>query len=76
MSKIDELIKEKCPNGVEYRPLWELTTWDKKFNAVDNSKQPKVLKYYYYLANDLKPLVKDDEIIHICVMFLFCSISK
>ena len=60
MSKIDELIKEKCPNGVEYRPLWELTTWDKKFNAVDNSKQPKVLKYYYYLANDLKPLVKDD----------------
>ena len=60
MSKIDELIKEKCPNGVKYRPLWELTTWDKKFNAVDNSKQPKVLKYYYYLANDLKPLVKED----------------
>ena len=59
MSKIDELIKEKCPNGVKYRPLWELTTWDKKFNAVDNAKQPKVLKYYYYLANDLKPLVKE-----------------
>ena len=59
MSRIDELIKEKCPNGVKYRPLWELTTWDKKFNAVDNAKQPKVLKYYYYLANDLKPLVKE-----------------
>ena len=60
MSKIDELIKKKCPNGVEYKHLWELTTWDKKFNAVDNAKQPKVLKYYYYLANDLKPLVKED----------------
>lgn len=59
MSKIDELIKEKCPDGMEYKPLWELTTWDKKFNAVDNSKQPKVLKYHYYLANDLKLLIKE-----------------
>lgn len=39
-----------------YRPLWSLTTWDKRFNAVDRLKQPKVLKYYYYLANDLRPL--------------------
>lgn len=59
MSKIDELIKEKCPDGVEYKPLWKLTTWDKKFNAVDNSKQPKVLKYHYYLANNLKSLIKE-----------------
>lgn len=60
MSKINELIKQKCPAGVEHRPLWSLTTWDKKFNAVDKLKQPKVLKYYYYLANDLKPLINDN----------------
>lgn len=57
MSKIDELIAELCPDGVRSRYLWELTTWDKKFNAVDNSKQPKVLKYHYLLASELKPLI-------------------
>lgn len=60
MSKLDDLIKEKCPNGVKFEPLWKLTTWDKKFNAVDSNKQPKVIKYYYYLANDLKPLIVDN----------------
>ena len=28
MSKIDELIKEKCPNGVEYKPLNELIDYE------------------------------------------------
>ena len=28
MSKIDELIKEKCPNGVEYKPLSELMNYE------------------------------------------------
>ena len=28
MSKIDELIKEKCPNGVEYKPLSELINYE------------------------------------------------
>ena len=60
MSEIDELIKGKCPGGVKFEPLWSLTTWDKKFNAVDNSKQPRVKKYYYYLANDLKPFISED----------------
>ena len=60
MSKLDDLIKEKCPNGVKFEPLWKLTTWDKKFKAVDSNKQPKVIKYYYYLANDLKPLMVDN----------------
>ena len=57
MSKIDNLIKELCPDGVIYKALWSLTTWDKRFNAVDNHKQPKVKKYFYFLANDLKPLI-------------------
>lgn len=53
MSKLDELIKEYCPDGVEYKPLWEVTIWDKKFNAVDKSKQKKVYNYPYLLAKDL-----------------------
>ena len=60
MSKIDELIKKYCPNGVEYKQLWEVTSWDKKFNSVDKTKQPKVYKYKYFLASDLKPLIVED----------------
>lgn len=60
MSKIDRLIQTKCPGGVKFEPLWSLTTWDKRFNAVDNSKQPNVEKYYYYLANDLKPYISKE----------------
>ena len=56
MSKLEELIKELCPDGVEYKPLWFLTIWDKKFNSVDRHKQTKVIKYKYYLAADLKGL--------------------
>ena len=56
MHKIDELIGELCPNGVQHKELWELTAWDKKFNAVDNHKQKKVVKYKYLLAKDLKSL--------------------
>lgn len=67
MSKIEQLtcqggalrslVKKLCPDGVEYKPLWEVTIWDKKFNAVDRYKQPSVIKYHYLLANDLKPLI-------------------
>ncbi len=60
MSKIDALIQKLCPDGVEYKHLWQLTTWDKRFNAVDNKKQPKVIKYHYLLASELKPLIAED----------------
>ena len=36
MSRIDDLIAKYCPNGVEFKKLWELTAWDKRFNAVEN----------------------------------------
>lgn len=52
MSKLSDLIKKYCPNGVEYKPLWSLTAWDKKFNGVDKSKQQKIISYNYYLAQD------------------------
>ena len=44
---------------VEWKPLWSITTWDKRFNAVEKEKQPKVIKYHYYLASELKPLIVD-----------------
>lgn len=33
MNKIEELLKNLCPNGVEYKKLWNVTEWDKKFNG-------------------------------------------
>ena len=54
MNKIDELIQQYCPDGVEYVPIWSLTAWDKNFNGVEKSKQTKVIKYNYLLAADLK----------------------
>lgn len=56
MSRIDELIAKYCPNGVNHKELWKLTTWDKKFNGVDKSMQPKVIKYPYLLAADMNTL--------------------
>lgn len=38
---------------VEWKQMWEVTTWDKKFSGVEKYMQPKVIKYYYYLANEL-----------------------
>jgi len=50
---------EKLLDGVvvEWKALWKVTTWDKKFNAVDNFKQPKVIKYNYLLSKEIKPLI-------------------
>ena len=59
MSKVEELLEKYNPEGVDNIPLWELTAWDKKFNAVDKSMQKKVIKYKYYLAKDLDALVDD-----------------
>lgn len=36
--------------------MWEVTTWDKKFSGVEKSMQPKIIKYHYYLANELNEL--------------------
>ena len=41
---------------VEWKKMWEVTIWDKKFSGVEKSMQPKVIKYYYYLANELADL--------------------
>ena len=65
MEKISEMIERLCPEGVEKVPLWEITAWDKKFNAVDKSMQKKIIKYHYLLAKDLDDLVDDSGDIRI-----------
>ena len=51
MSKLQELIDHLCPDGVEFKPLGSLTTWDKRFNGVDRKMQLHVISYPYVLAN-------------------------
>jgi type I restriction enzyme S subunit len=56
MSKLEELIKKLCPDGVEYKKLWEVTAWDKRFTDVPREKQSTVVNYPYLLAKELFPL--------------------
>ena len=41
-------------------PLWQVTTWDKKFNNVAKEWQPKTVKYNYLLSDELDALRVDD----------------
>ena len=50
---------------VEWKQMWEVTTWDKKFSGVDKLMQPTVLKYHYYLANELAELERPNGNIRI-----------
>lgn len=43
-------------SAVEWKKLWQVTIWDKRFSGIDKKLQPKVIKYHYYLANELKEL--------------------
>mgnify|MGYP001012478208 CR=1 FL=1 len=62
MSKIDELLKNE---KVEWKKLWEVTIWDKKFNGIEKFKQKKINKYHYYLSNELKDLTSEEGTIKI-----------
>jgi len=59
MSKLDELIKELCPDGVEYRSLGDVV------NILDNLRRPITKKdrkpgvYPYYGANGIQDYVED-----------------
>ena len=41
-------------------PLWQVTTWDKKYNNVDKKWQPKIIKYHYLLSDELDS-IKDEN---------------
>ena len=59
MPKLDELIRDLCPDEVESVPLWSVTILYKKFSSVDRKKQPKIINYSYLLASDLFALQVD-----------------
>ena len=59
MSKLEKLIKELCPDGVEYRSLGDVV------NILDNLRRPITKKdrkpgvYPYYGANGIQDYVED-----------------
>ena len=59
MSKLSDLIKEKCPNGVNYKPLEECC------RVLDNQRKPVTKSartqgvYPYYGANGVQDYVSD-----------------
>ena len=59
MTRLNKLLHDLCPDGVEYVPLWSVTIWDKKFSGVDRKKQPETINYNYLLASDLFSLETD-----------------
>ena len=49
-----EICRDEYMNYVaENVPLWTVTTWDKKYNAVDRTWQPQTIKYNYLLSDEL-----------------------
>ena len=60
MSELSYMDKLLDGVEVEWKELWQVTTWDKKFNAVEREKQPNVIKYHYFLAKDLKSLALEN----------------
>ena len=65
MGKIEELINRLAHTKVQTVPLWSVTAWDKKFNAVDKAMQKKIVRYKYLLAKDLEKLVVPNGTIRI-----------
>lgn len=53
---------EKLLDGVEieWKAIWEVTTWDKRFNAVSREKQSRVINYSYLLAAELFKLEQEE----------------
>jgi type I restriction enzyme S subunit len=60
MSKLNYLEKLLDGVSVEWRPLWEVTIWDKKFSSVSREKQPQVINYPYLLATELFKLEQEE----------------
>lgn len=59
MSKLDELIQEYCPNGVEYKRLEDCCTiLDKKRKPVTKAER-EAGEYPYYGANGIQDYVSD-----------------
>lgn len=66
MNKIEELLKNE---KVEWKKLWEITIWDKKFQGVEKHKQTKINKYRCYQSNKVKNLACNDGDIKILTTY-------
>ena len=62
MSELNALINQMCPHGVEYKPLWSILFFYKRFNGVDKTKQPVVLNFKHVSAEKLKSMLCDGEV--------------
>lgn len=64
MSKLNDLIKEMCPNGVKYIELYKVIKWNKRFSGVNREWQKEILTLKSNIsAQDLKRLlVKNGDI--------------
>ena len=61
MSRINDLIKEMCPNGVEYLELYKVVKWNKKFSGVNNDWQNEIFTTKSNIsAQELKSLLFED----------------
>lgn len=60
MSKLNDLIQELCPNGVDYKCLWEVTVWDKKFSGTAKKAQTYTCKFKHVSSKVLKNIVCED----------------
>lgn len=54
MSRIDDLIAKYCPNGVEYKKLYEITFWDRNFKGTDKIIQPEIVTFKHVTAEYLR----------------------
>ena len=60
VNKISNLFESLCPNGVEFRKIWELTIWNVKFKSVEKEKQPRVNKNKKrFLVEEYEKLIVD-----------------
>jgi len=73
MGKLDRLIEELCPDGVEYVKLSEVTIWDKKFNGTTKQEQPKTTTFKHVSAKKLRELANDKGTIKLLSTGDFCG---
>ncbi|MDR2369637.1 MAG: hypothetical protein LBD63_03340, partial [Mycoplasmataceae bacterium] len=71
MKNIIDMIKKISTKEIEYKKIWEVTVWDKKFQNVDSKKQLNLLKYKKVSAKHLKSLEKRDGDIPLYTAGLF-----
>ena len=58
VDQIKELIKNQ---KIEWKSLWEITIWNKRFRNVEKNKQKEILKCFSVSSNDLNNIQQDQN---------------